>query len=388
MKLQLYRINTLKLSQLFVYAYCFFLVIFVFNGYEFGAVFETMTIPLIILLVTSFFSHIEFDLLNLVLVIGLIISAVVATYSSTIVSFSQSRIWSFVACCLTYYWISCIRVDENKLHFILSFYVKFSFLLVFWIILGYIFGFGIDSYGRTSINFVEFFKDQNYLSAFFVPSFAICCYRMVYSKGRKVVLNILYMGMIVFAVFTMGSRGSFLTLIMIGTLFVAKIILKDRNFTRKCLLLLFLGVSVIVLYNTLQSLPLFQRMMGFEEYGSDVRIRLWAAALKGFWEHPVLGSGIGAGSVYAWSIVGNATHNSFVELLSDQGGVGTILVFGMSGRVFFSSKKNKFFILLLIVAFFLPLFFLTGYSNFTFWMPMFFVNFITNNLKDKDEIIL
>lgn len=388
MKLHLQYIHTIKINQLFIYAYCLFLILFVFNGYEFGATFESMRIPLLILLVTSLFCRIEFDKMALIQVILLIVAALASTYMSAIINFTHSRIWTFSVCCLTYFWISCIKVKENNLRFIIDLYVRFSLFLVVWLIAGYFFGFGIDSYGRVSIDFGDFFKDQNYLSAFFVPSFAICFFRVIYFKGRKRLFNILQMIMTVFAVFTMGSRGSFLTLIVIVSLFVAKVILVDKNFTRKVLLLLFLGTSAIVLYSGLQSLPLFQRMMGFENYGSDVRVRLWLAALIGFWEHPLIGSGIGAGSEYAWTVVGNATHNSFIELLSDQGIIGAVIVLWIFGRTFIRGGKNRFLIVVLIVAFFLPLFFLTGYSNFTFWMPMFFVNFIANNIGDKGEVVL
>ena len=40
-----------------------------------------------------------------------------------------------------------------------------------------------------------------------------------------------------------------------------------------------------------------------------------------------------------------------------------------------------------MTSFFVPLFFLTGYSNFTFWMPVMFMNLITNNIKNSRTVL-
>lgn len=96
----------------------------------------------------------------------------------------------------------------------------------------------------------------------------------------------------VFAVFTMGSRGSFLTILLIVASVVGKMFLKDRSIVRKIIFIFLLVIAVFVLYYLFQSLTMFQRMTGFESYGSDVRIRLWAAGINGFINSPLIGSGI------------------------------------------------------------------------------------------------
>lgn len=54
--------------------------------------------------------------------------------------------------------------------------MNFAFALSLLVIVGYIFGFGVDSYGRASIKFETFYKDQNYLSAYLMPPFAVNIY--------------------------------------------------------------------------------------------------------------------------------------------------------------------------------------------------------------------
>ena len=107
---------------------------------------------------------------------------------------------------------------------------------------------------------------------------------------------------------------------------------------------------------------------------------------QGFTSHPILGSGIGAASAYSWNIIGNAVHNCFIELLADQGIAGCIIAIWMYIDMMRIQRDCLPFMLLLMSAFFLPLFFLTGYSNLTFWMPMLFMKMVSNMLK-RDGIV-
>lgn len=107
-------------------------------------------------------------------------------------------------------------------------------MIVLLIVAGYILGFGVDSYGRVSINYGDFLKTR-IIYPLFLPAFAIVFCRTIYSyKGR--VRNIVFCVLSVFAVFTMGSRGSFLTILLIVASVVGKMFLKDRSIVRKSFL--------------------------------------------------------------------------------------------------------------------------------------------------------
>ena len=377
-----------KINKQFIFtaSFCLFLVLYIFNGYEFGAPFGQTILPISIVLVASLFTKHEHDYKYYFLIMILAILALISTANSNVINFSQSRIWTFLLICSICAWIGGVRISKEYLEEIMSFYIILSFVIVLLIVVGYILGFGVDSSGRVSINYGDFFKDQNYLSAFFLPSFAIVFYRIIYSyKGR--IKNILFCVLSIFAVFTMGSRGSFLTILLIVASVVGKMFLKDRNMVRKIAFIFLLVITVLVLYYLFQSLTMFQRMTGFESYGSDVRMRLWAAGINGFINNPLIGSGIGAASQYSWSLVGKAVHNSFIELLADQGLLGAIVIVWILLHFLNRGNKNGFIVFILMISFFVPLFFLTGYSNFTFWMPIMFINLITNNLKNSQTIL-
>jgi len=357
------------------FSFYLFLVLFIFNGYEFGTIVERAFIPTILLILSTFIvqcKNIKKPFLQAAI---LSILAVVSTYFSNVINITQSRILTFCFCCFTFALVSCAKISRPTVKRIINFYVKFVFALIVIVLTGYLFKFGIDSFGRASINFGSFYKDQNYLSAFFMPAFAICFYGVINYQKRKI-MNSIQCGFTFLAVFFMGSRGSLLTLLLIIALVVAKLVLNDQGTIKKIGFACLLTVSVFAFYLGIQSSPLFQRMFNFETYSLDIRVRLWVAGLSGFYENYLLGSGIGAASAYAWSSVGNAVHNSFIEILSDQGILGSAVLLWMILDIIIKPRGSRFFLFILMVAFFVPLFFLSGYSNFTFWAPMFFMKFI------------
>lgn len=379
-----HRIVSVK-ECLFQYAFYILLFCYIINNYEFGAILEKTIIPAAILLLIALTLPRDIEIKHYIQAAAMAFFAALSTYSSDTINFTQSRIFHVVFCIVMFAFVPGVNISSGTFKKIISFYVKFAFILSLLVIVGYIFGFGVDSYGRASIKFATFYKDQNYLSAYLMPPFAVNIYGIFYSdkdRSRKLI----YCASTVIAVFIMGSRGSFLTILCICALVLAKVILKDGNWMRKAGLLILLGVSTAGFYFFFRNLPVFSRMTGFEGYGSDVRLRLWVAGLKGFTEHPFLGSGIGAASAYSWNIIGNAVHNCFIELLADQGIAGCIIAIWMYIDMLKIQRDCLPFAFLLMTAFFLPLFFLTGYSNLTFWMPMFFMKMVSNMLK-RDGIV-
>ena len=155
-----------------------------------------------------------------------------------------------------------VQIKSSTVKKIISFYVNFAFALSLLVIVGYIFGFGVDSYGRASIKFETFYKDQNYLSAYLMPPFAVNIYD-VFFLGKDRSRKLIYCASTVIAVFIMGSRGSFLTILCICALVLAKVILKDGNLIRKAGLLILLGVFTAGFYFFFRSLPVFSRMTEF-----------------------------------------------------------------------------------------------------------------------------
>ena len=73
-------------------------------------------------------------------------------------------------------------------------------------------------------------------------------------------------------------------------------------------------------------------------------------------------------------------------LLADQGIAGGVIAVWMYIDMLRIQREGFPFVFLLMTAFFLPLFFLTGYSNLTFWMPMFFIKMVSNMSKRNGTV--
>ena len=87
-----------KINKQFIFtaSFCLFLVLYIFNGYEFGAPFGQTILPISIVLVASLFTKHEHDYKYYSLIIILAILALISTVNSDVVNFSQSRVWTFV----------------------------------------------------------------------------------------------------------------------------------------------------------------------------------------------------------------------------------------------------------------------------------------------------
>lgn len=375
-----------KRSTPFILAYVVFLFNYILNGYEFGATVESVRLTAAALLLFVCVQKRRKDSFLYINGFLLICIAIISTLFSDVVNLGESRVFNLIFCMIVFIVLSDTFIEVNSFEKILYFYTNFAFILAAIVLIGYVVGFGVDSYGRASIYYGSFYKDQNYLSAYLMPAFTIKVYRFLIGK-RKAFSDLLYPITIILAVLLMGSRGAFVTALLIVCLIILKLILFDSNSTHKFFWIMLVFVAAIVVYAVLSKTPLFQRMTGFSEYGSDVRIRLWTAGLNGFWRHKFIGSGVGAASQFAWQMIGNAVHNSFIELLSDNGLIGVILVFWSFSRIFCARTNHKVLIVAFFTGLFMPLFFLTGYSNMTFWMPMFFLQNFISYLEQKTIMI-
>lgn len=374
-KFGLIRVNARQ--AIFAFVYIIFLMNFCINGYEFGTPVETVRISGLMLLLISLIQKRDRNKIVFIQGFLLIVTAVISIVRSDIITLSGSRIWNYIFCVVVFACVSSAYIEPKYFEVILKYYINFAFLLSVVVIIGYFIGFGVDNSGRASINFGDFFKDQNYLSAYFMPACSIKMYEILIEKKRSA-MYIVFPISFLFAILIMGSRGSFLTAIAIAFFLILRLFLFEKNLVRKIssILLLLFGTAIVLMlfYDS----PLFQRMTNFETYGSDVRLRLWAAGLSGFRNNIILGCGVGSASSYSWSMVGNAVHNCFIEILSDHGLIGAILILWIFLRLLLVKTKNKHLGIVFCISLFLPLFFLSGYSNMTFWMPMFLLqNFLT-----------
>ena len=119
-------------------------------------------------------------------------------------------------------------------------------------------------------------------------------------------------------------------------------------------------------------------------YTDNIRLLIWKYAMQGFFNKPVLGSGLYSATYYSQLYVRWVTHNSFVDILVGQGIIGVIFWIGIFAKFIMVKKGNGMFVLNIIFVFMFPYFFLNGYETLSFWLPMILIKQISDCCKKHD----
>lgn len=149
--------------------------------------------------------------------------------------------------------------------------------------------------------------------------------------GRKVFLNnknanILYLLILLLVGLFSGSRSIFLVFFSVLVMILVKPILKKEiPFSWKTILvsLLSIGPLYYITINILLPSRAFRRVVGLEggvgvSEGVSPRQRILQSSISEWLEHPILG--IGTGELE--QRIGEAAHNTFLELLVENGAIG------------------------------------------------------------------
>lgn len=121
-----------------------------------------------------------------------------------------------------------------------------------------------------------------------------------------------------------ASRGSTIALLCSNLLLIALFLLK-RNLKvgRKALYLVIPVMVALVLSQVLSFIfpTEWARITSIDVGDGTGRLRLWRTALQDWWNAPLLGNGLG----YAYYAHQKATHNTYLQVLSETGIIGFIL---------------------------------------------------------------
>ena len=357
----------------------------ILNTTEYRADLEYVLIPLAVCTAFAIFTKKRLWDISYLYILLMMFFAVVSTVVSP-VNFLKPGHLKFYVFVVTYILISSVILDGKDIKKVLMFYKLFSLAVSLWIIVTYAMGTGVNLQYRAALVWEGVEKDQNYVGAFLVPGMVLFFYSFLYSKGR--VLNLLGMLIVFVAVYLTGSRAALITCVFcipLAMLFAGKNISR----TRRVIYIIVLAAVAAAVYTMLSSTDLFERMTDVEGYSDNIRLTIWAYAMQGFYEHPILGDGLYAGSYYSQLHTRWVTHNSFIDILVGQGLVGTILFVLIFGKmIIVKQKKNRLFIVVLMVSFFLPYFFLNGYETLSFWLPMILCKFISDYCQNNDFVLL
>lgn len=141
---------------------------------------------------------------------------------------------------------------------------------------------------------------------------------------RKRILNLIFYGILALSIIYTASRGNTISLLFAdGLVFLlylhkSKISLRVKIFS---IILLAVAAGLAVKYFSAIFPEQWARMFSFGEGSDNGRFELWHRAFKAWLSAPIFGNGLGA----MIDDYGKATHNMYLQLLSETGFVGSVL---------------------------------------------------------------
>ncbi len=373
--------TTIKVKDFcIIVAFCVLLFFQIFNGNPTAAGLRFVLTPVVIalglLILTirsvSWKAHYNIPIL-------MAIFAAISTRNSDVV------VWSIDATslmlCVVFYIIATAQVyTADVVRKILRFYCGLVTFIGLWILISYAFNINLSD-GRASISFFGIKKDQNYLSAFLTPAFAVIVYTTFFSPRQKL-WNAFKAAMLFAAIYMTGSRAALITMLVSFALIMVKYVGYKGVSLRKIAIIFLTIIIVAVGAIWVQSTALFDRMGDVDGYATNIRLEIWEYAMEGFYRHPILGSGIEAGTYYSQRAVRWYTHSCFVDILVGQGLVGAFFYLCMFLGFLKKNPGNRNFVITYLLACFIPLGFINGYGCITFWMPMAMCQVVSSTARE------
>ncbi len=186
-------------------------------------------------------------------------------------------------------------------------------------------------------------------------------------RGANRWLSVLAYGALTVSIVLTASRGNFVGLI-VSNILVLLLFLLDKNIKpAKKVIYLLLPVVVVLLLTFIfkeQFPQQWERMSNISAENDNGRFELWETAWAAWLQSPVFGNGLG----YAYTVNGAATHNTYLQVLSETGvfGLGMFIVFLFAMlRKAYRSQKVFFAMLAGMAA---QLFFLDALDNRALWV--------------------
>lgn len=361
--------TTISIKEGFILiAFCVLLFFQIFNGNPTAAGLRFVLVPVVIalglLILTirsvSWKAHYNAPIL-------MAIFAAISTRNSDVVSWSIDA--TSLMLCVVFYIIATAQVyTADIVRKILRFYCGLVVFIGLWILISFAFNVNLSD-GRASISFFGIKKDQNYLTAFMTPAFAIIAYTTFFSSRHRV-RNAFKVAILFAAIYLTGSRAALITMLVSFSLIMLKYVVYEGLSLRKIVVIFLTIIIAAIGAIWVQSTALFERMGNMDGYATNIRLEIWEYAMEGFYKHPILGSGIEAGTYYSQKAVRWYTHSCFVDILVGQGVVGAFFYLCMFIGFLKDNSGNRNFVGTYLLACFIPLGFINGYGCITFWMPM------------------
>lgn len=377
---------------LVVLSYALFIAVSIFTPTEFGVNLGSGFFCLIFLLLSCFLNR-GFPMKLTAPKVFAFLYAILLTYStatSDIVSLSTKNFRNTIILIISFILICDIAPTKKQFDIIKRIWMYYAIVAclfaVGWAIAS---SGGVFSADRYSFVFIFWVKDVNYFVASILPAGYFALRNFIFREyGKSSAVDIVCAILVAVVVLMLQTRASFLAFIISALLLAFEYIIQTKFSLKKLATLCIGPLLCLVIVLLVLSNPAFTRLTDSGGYEDNVRLRVWDAAMKAYYDHPWVGSGLNSSNVYSYAKMELTTHNNFLDILGDSGIIGVILFGCLLLSMFKVGKKNLLNMLAMMVVFFVPMAFINGFHGIPFWLPMIFAVHQNRILQEEDKKLL
>ena len=242
---------------------------------------------------------------------------------------------------------------------------------------------GAARYYHSSIMLFNASLDPNFIGIPFVAASAFVLNNIL--EGKKRLLNVVCYIVFAIAIVYTASRGNMLCLILSNALVVLFYLQKKNvHILVKILWVAIIIIAIGYLFGYLKSnfTTQWERMTNFADGADNGRFDLWAKAADAWMDSPLFGKGLGG----MYRIEGKATHNTYLQLLSETGALGTILFLAFMLRLLKKMFKTDKVYFCVLAGTFVQIAFLDALDNRVLWVVLCWFSVIAINMEDEKNV--
>lgn len=241
---------------------------------------------------------------------------------------------------------------------------------------------------------------QTSVNAFYITLFiGIIFLKLMFEKRYKKI-NMVLLVMAIMALFLTGKRGMLIFSIISSIIIYVYISYKDRkNVLKYFFMILVIGIiGYAIIMNIPQAKIIFEKIVLLEESGDVLNGRdiLWEGTLEVFVENPIIGIGLGA----IQNIIGEYSHNTYIQLLAETGFIGfSMYIWATLSSLYITIKKAGVILKkgevnqkvnILVALFIQSIFIMYGFTGNPLYGQYFIVPYmisiaISNSISVKEE---
>jgi O-antigen ligase len=221
------------------------------------------------------------------------------------------------------------RVNKKQLRVILTFAVIGGLAAAIWASWAYFSGISWSNTGRASLSLDSNDADPNFFAAMLLVPLSLAIGMFRTSRGLLMkTLTALTVAMAALAIFLTMSRGALVALALLGLVYTYRLGMKLRTFA---------GIVVVLGVLAMFAPPIFWQRLKPDTLSTGAgRTNVWAAGSQMLRHHFIFGVGFSnfpvaydtyAGAGPKFQGYRRDSHNTYLNVLSEQGAIGLILFF-------------------------------------------------------------